>query len=133
MTFKETVELHGHIIDSYALPRIMDEIMDRGGEFVIEDIRVGRRKDEPSYARIQISAPDRQMLDLLLDRAERICAVREEVEQAAFAPAPADGVFPEGFYSTTNLDTAVRLHQEWVGVEWPEMDCGIAVDPDVGR
>jgi lysine-ketoglutarate reductase/saccharopine dehydrogenase-like protein (TIGR00300 family) len=128
MTFSETVELHGHIIDSYALPRIMDEVMDRGGEFVIEEIRVGRRKDEPSYARIQISAPDRELLDLLLDRAERIGAVREEIAEAATAPAPADGVFPEGFYSTTNLATAVRLNHEWVAVEWPEMDCGIVVD-----
>src|SRR5579864_9562614 len=102
MSCSETVELHGHIIDSYALPRIMDEVMDRGGEFVIEDIRVGRRKDEPSYARIQISAPDRALLDLLLDRAERIGAVREDVVSAQLAPAPADGVFPEGFYSTTN-------------------------------
>ena len=33
MTFSEIVELRGHIIDSYALPRIMDEVMDRGGEF----------------------------------------------------------------------------------------------------
>ena len=73
-TFSEIVELHGHIIDSYALPRIMDEIMDRGGEFVIQDIRVGRRKDEPSYARIQISAPNQELLALLLDRAERIGA-----------------------------------------------------------
>jgi lysine-ketoglutarate reductase/saccharopine dehydrogenase-like protein (TIGR00300 family) len=129
MAFTETVELHGHIIDSYALPRIMDEVMDRGGEFTIEEIRVGRRKDEPSYARLQISAPDRQLLDLLLDRAERIGAVREEIAEASFAAAPADGVFPEGFYSTTNLETAVRLHQSWVQVEWPEMDCGIAVDP----
>src|ERR1051326_1376132 len=129
MTFTETVELHGHIIDSYALPRIMDEIMDRGGEFVIEDIRVGRRTDEPSYARIQISAPARELLDLLLDRAERIGAVREEPASVQLAPAPADGVFPEGFYSTTNLETAVRLNQRWVGVEWPEMDCGIAADP----
>ena len=133
MTFTETVELHGHIIDSYALPRIMDEIMDRGGEFVIEDIRVGRRKDEPSYARIQISAPDRELLDLLLDRAERIGAVREEPASVQLAPAPADGVFPEGFYSTTNLETAVRLNQRWVGVEWPEMDCGIAADPSENR
>src|SRR5215471_18211565 len=128
MTFSETVELHGHIIDSYALPRVMDEVMDRGGDFVIEEIRVGRRKDEPSYARIQISAPTRDLLDLLLDRAERIGAVREEVERVERAPAPADGVFPEGFYSTTNLETAVHLNQRWVRVEWPEMDCGIAVD-----
>lgn len=133
MTFTETVELHGHIIDSYALPRIMDEVMDRGGEFVIEEIRVGRRKDEPSYARIQISAPDRELLDLLLDRAERIGAVREEIAEAQIAPAPADGVFPEGFYSTTNLETTVRLNQRWTRVEWPEMDCGIAVDAAAQR
>src|SRR5579864_6775052 len=64
MPFSEIVELHGHIIDSYALPRIMDEVMDRGGDFVIQDIKVGRRKDEPSYARIQISAPSQDLLDL---------------------------------------------------------------------
>ena len=128
MTFSEIVELNGHIIDSYALPRIMDEVMDRGGEFVIQDIRVGRRKDEPSYARIQISAPDQQLLELLLDRVQRIGAVPEDVEQVNLVPAPADGVFPEGFYSTTNLETAVRVAGQWVRVEWPEMDCGIAVN-----
>src|SRR5215469_6194188 len=129
MTFSETVELHGHIIDSYALPRIMDEVMDRGGDFVIQEIQVGRRKDEPSFARIQISAPTQELLELLLDRAERIGAVPEGVEQVKLAPAPADGVFPEAFYSTTNLETAVRLNGHWVQVQWPEMDCGIAVDP----
>jgi lysine-ketoglutarate reductase/saccharopine dehydrogenase-like protein (TIGR00300 family) len=128
MTFSEIVELRGHIIDSFVLPRIMDEVMDRGGEFVIQDIQVGRRKDEPSYARIQISAPDRELLELLLDRAQRIGALPEEVEQVHLAPAPADGVFPEGFYSTTNLETAVRLGGQWVAVQWPEMDCAIAVD-----
>jgi lysine-ketoglutarate reductase/saccharopine dehydrogenase-like protein (TIGR00300 family) len=128
MTFSEIVELHGHIIDSYALPRIMDEVMDRGGDFVIEDIRVGRRKDEPSYARIQISAPNKELLALLLDRAERIGAVSKDVEQVTLEPAPADGVFPEEFYSTTNLETSVRLNGTWVQVEWPEMDCAIAVE-----
>src|SRR5713101_6333158 len=133
MTFSEIVELRGHIIDSYALPRIMEEVMDRGGDFVIEEIRVGRRKDEPSYARIQISAPSQELLDVLLDRAQRIGAVPEEAEQVSLLPAPSDGVFPEGFYSTTNLDTAVRLNVQWVQVEWPEMDCAIAVDRAASR
>src|SRR5436305_689123 len=133
MTFSEIVELRGHIIDSYALPRIMDEVMDRGGEFVIQEIQVGRRKNEPSYARIQISAPNQELLDLLLDRAQRIGALPEEIEQVRVEPAPSDGVFPEGFYSTTNLETAVRLNGQWVSVEWPEMDCAIAVDPDARR
>src|SRR3981081_3269573 len=133
MTFSEIVELRGHIIDSYALPRIMDEVMDRGGEFVIQEIQVGRRKNEPSYARIQISAPTQELLDLLLDRAQRIGALPEDVEQVRLEPAPADGVFPEGFYSTTNLDTAVRLAGQWVQVEWPEVDGAIAVDPAASR
>ena len=62
----EVIELRGHIIDSYILPAIMDEVMDRGGEFDVEQINVGRRKDEPSYARIRLSAPTRELLDLLL-------------------------------------------------------------------
>src|SRR5918912_1457878 len=133
MSFSEIVELRGHIIDSYALPRIMDEVMDRGGEFVIQQIDVGRRKDEPSYARIQISAPDAELLELLVDRAQRIGAILEQVDHVQTSPAPADGVFPEGFYSTTNLETEVRLNGGWVKVDWPEMDCAIAVDSDNGR
>ncbi|MCA1644789.1 MAG: TIGR00300 family protein [Chloroflexi bacterium] len=129
MTFSEIVELRGHIIDSYALPRIMDEVMDRGGEFVIQEIQVGRRKNEPSYARIQISAPNQELLDLLLDSAQRMGALPEEIEQVRLEPVPFAGVFPEGFYSTTNLETAVRLGGQWVKVDWPEMDCAIAVDP----
>ncbi len=128
MTYSETIELRGHIIDSRVLPQIMEEVMDRGGEFVIEQIDVGRRKDEPSYARIQISAPTPDLLELLIDRAQRIGATSEQVEQVDTAPAPAHGVFPEGFYSTTNLDTQVRIDGQWIGVEFPEMDCAIAVD-----
>ncbi len=41
-----------------------------------------------------------------------------------------DGAFPEGFYSTTNYRTQVRLGGEWIEVEDQEMDCGILVDPE---
>ena len=43
-------------------------------------------------------------------------------------PAPTDGVFPDDFYSTTNLDTFVRLDREWLRVDRPEMDCGLVVE-----
>jgi lysine-ketoglutarate reductase/saccharopine dehydrogenase-like protein (TIGR00300 family) len=46
---------------------------------------------------------------------------------ATTRPAPSDGVFPEDFYSTTNLDTLVRLQREWLRVRNPEMDCGLVV------
>src|ERR671937_2801199 len=109
MTFSETVVLRGHIIDSYALPQLMDDVMDRGGDYVIQHIEVGRRKDEPSYARIKISAPTKELLALLVDHAQRIGASPEHPEQVRREAAPADGVFPEEFYSTTNLATDVRV------------------------
>jgi lysine-ketoglutarate reductase/saccharopine dehydrogenase-like protein (TIGR00300 family) len=44
--------------------------------------------------------------------------------------ADLNGAFPEGFYSTTNYRTQVRLGGEWIDVEDQEMDCGILVDPE---
>jgi len=45
---------------------------------------------------------------------------------ARFAPLPADGVLPEGFFSTSNLPTYVHLGAgNWVSPTRPRMDCVI--------
>ncbi len=41
---------------------------------------------------------------------------------ARFSPAPADGVMPEDFFSTSNLPTYVRAGGGWVMPERPRMD-----------
>jgi lysine-ketoglutarate reductase/saccharopine dehydrogenase-like protein (TIGR00300 family) len=41
---------------------------------------------------------------------------------ARFAPAPADGVLPEGFYSTTNLPTWLKADGRWRMPREPRMD-----------
>jgi len=53
----EEVELRGHIIDSWVLPRVFDAVMDLGGEFEVLEIQVGKRKDETSHARLRVAAP----------------------------------------------------------------------------
>lgn len=45
--------------------------------------------------------------------------------EARFAPLPADGVLPEGFFSTSNLPTYVHLERRWVAPARPRMDCVI--------
>ncbi|MGE5619751.1 MAG: TIGR00300 family protein [Sphingomonadaceae bacterium] len=130
--YTQVIELEGHIIDSMILPQIMDAVMDRGGDFDVQEIRVGRRKTETSYARLEIRAGSPELLDLLVRQARRLGAVVHAVEQVHTEPAPADGVFPEGFYSTTNLETLVRLNGGWVPVAHPEMDLGIVVDWEAG-
>jgi len=49
---------------------------------------------------------------------------------AKFAPAPADGVLPDGFFSTTNLPTFVRVNGSWVAPKEPRMDAGLVLDRD---
>ena len=130
-----TVQVSGHIIDSLILPKILDTIINLGGEFEIIDIRVGHRRADRSYAKIQVDAPSQALLDELLSRIREHGAlpVDEEEEPAELEPAPEDGIFPDRFYATTNLITWVRVKNRWIEVERPEMDCGIRVDLDSMR
>jgi lysine-ketoglutarate reductase/saccharopine dehydrogenase-like protein (TIGR00300 family) len=48
---------------------------------------------------------------------------------ARFEPAPADGVLPDGFFSTTNLPTYVKTGGAWRRPRLPRMDCVIVRQP----
>ena len=54
----------------------------------------------------------------------------QDAPDAAFRPAPADGVLPEGFFSTTNLPTYVKVGGEWRLPRDPRMDSALVLDPD---
>jgi lysine-ketoglutarate reductase/saccharopine dehydrogenase-like protein (TIGR00300 family) len=47
---------------------------------------------------------------------------------ARFVPAPADGVLPEDFFSTTNLPTYVRVEGRWRMPREPRMDSALVLD-----
>lgn len=49
---------------------------------------------------------------------------------ARFEPAPADGVLPEHFFSTTNLPTYVKVLGEWKLPATPRMDAAIVLERD---
>jgi lysine-ketoglutarate reductase/saccharopine dehydrogenase-like protein (TIGR00300 family) len=49
---------------------------------------------------------------------------------ARFVAAPADGVLPEAFFSTTNLPTWVRLEGTWRLPREPRMDAALVLDGD---
>src|SRR5262249_13072361 len=67
-SFGEEDELPGHIIDSLILPKVLDEILTGGGSYVIKDIKVGQRQNDPSHARIEVRAASAEQLRDLLDR-----------------------------------------------------------------
>ena len=125
----EIVHVSGHIIDSLILPKILDEIMDLNGTFEILDLSVGKRKMDPSTARLKVSASSSRTLQTILTRLARLGAVPVTLKDVRLAPAPKHGVFHTAFYSTTNLPTSVRVRGRWRPVERIEMDCGIVVEP----
>jgi lysine-ketoglutarate reductase/saccharopine dehydrogenase-like protein (TIGR00300 family) len=49
---------------------------------------------------------------------------------ARFVAAPADGVLPENFFSTTNLPTYVRVKGAWRMPREPRMDSALVLDDD---
>ncbi len=128
--FSETIELRGHIIDSLILPKVLDEILTRGAAFKIAEIKIGQNRVDQSYARIEVSASSNETLaDMLLRLRQHGAEVIERAD-VQLAPAPADGVFPDDFYVTTNQQTFVQIDGKEVSVDSPMMDSAIAVSDD---
>ncbi|HUQ40153.1 MAG TPA: TIGR00300 family protein [Acidimicrobiales bacterium] len=124
----ERVQVEGHIIDSLTLAKVLDTILSAGCDYVIEEVTIGRSADDMSRALVEIQAPDDVVLESLLSELQVHGANRTSTVDATLVTADTDGVLPDGFYSTTNLPTAVRIDGHWVPVATPEMDCGVAVD-----
>ncbi len=122
----ETIELTGHIIDSLLLPKVLDVIVEAGIAYELVDVQVGRTNLDPSRALIELEGPQAE-LDGLIDDLQIHGANRVTAGVTTLVAADVDGVLPEGFYSTTNLDTDVLVAGRWLPVENPEMDCGIVV------
>lgn len=53
-----------------------------------------------------------------------------DAPDARWEAAPADGVLPEGFFSTTNLPTYVRVGGAWKLPRQPRMDSALVLDGD---
>ncbi len=127
MTSSEVLETRGHLMDSGVLARVLDDVLAYGGDYRIDRLDVGRAHDDESYARLVVSADTDEALARLLMRLQTHGVNQVDPGEAVLREVAQDGVFPDDFYSTTNLETVVRLGAQWVPVEQPEMDCGLLV------
>jgi lysine-ketoglutarate reductase/saccharopine dehydrogenase-like protein (TIGR00300 family) len=123
----ETVEVTGHLMDTGLLARVLDDVLGYGADYRIDRLEVGKHHDDESHALLTVSAEDDEALQRLLMRLQTHGVNQVDPGVATTRPCEKDGVFPDDFYSTTNLETVVRLDNGWVQVEQPEMDCGLVV------
>jgi len=125
--FSQEIEVSGHLIDSLILTKIFDKIMDLKGEFQVQDINIGKRKKDQSYARLLVKGKNQKHLDEILKTIYREGAVSKLQKEITLEKSPKDYVMPDYFYSTTNNHTQVFHKGRWIEVENMMMDKCIVV------
>src|SRR3954470_5603632 len=115
-------------MDHGILSRVLDDIREYSGDYTIDRFDVGRETDDPSHAVITVISADDEALQRLLMRLQTRGVNMVDPGVADVRPCVSDGVFPDGFYSTTNLETRVRVDGRWLHVGNPEMDCGLVLE-----
>ena len=137
---EETVTMEGHLIDSDILRKAFARIVEGGGDFEVLEFRVGKTNEKPSFIRLAVKAEAPDAVDRILEDLSYLGASIEGhgkpgapraagalVENARFAPAEADGILPDEFYSTTNFDTFVRIDGRWEPARDQRMDCALVL------
>jgi len=127
------IELRGHIIDSFILPRVWGAIEDAGARFRVRDMQIGQSELEPSYARIEVIAETDEQLEQLIGELQQIGASPVTQREPRTQRVTQPGVLPDDFYSTTNLPTQVFIDGHWIPVENIEMDVAIVIDRQARR
>ncbi|MFB5614279.1 MAG: TIGR00300 family protein [Candidatus Nitrosomaritimum yanchengensis] len=125
--FSQEVEVSGHLIDSMILTKIFDKIMNRGGEFEILELEVGKKKKDPSHAKLLVIGKNAKHLEEITDDIHRDGAIPLNEKQVKLKKAVKDMVLPDNFYSTTNNETWIFHNNLWIHVENQMMDKCIVV------
>ena len=103
--------------------------MELGGDFDTLEFKVGKHKTSYSYARILVKGKNKTHLEDILDEIILLGAVSVKIKEVVVAPAPANMIFPDNFYSTTNNPTQIYYKKKWIAATGTMMDKVIVVNP----
>ncbi len=122
------VEARGHLIDAGVLGRALDAVTGAGGSYHVVSFDIGRTREESSHVVLEVRASGKQALDCILENLGALGFSQPQAEDVALTSVRRAGVAPEGFYSTTNLPTRVRVAGRWRAVDRQRMDAVIVID-----
>jgi lysine-ketoglutarate reductase/saccharopine dehydrogenase-like protein (TIGR00300 family) len=117
----------GHLVDSGLLGEALDIVTGAGGRYEVLRFTIGRTVDESSDLLLDVSCDDAGAFDEILANLGTLGFSAPDEVDAVTATVSADGVAPEGFYSTTNLATKVRVGGQWQLVSDQRMDATVVL------
>ena len=62
MQITERVEITGHLMDSGVLARVLDDVLDYGGDYTVDAIELGKAHEDESHAAIMVGADNPEQL-----------------------------------------------------------------------
>ncbi len=123
----------GHLIDSGLLSDALEAVQGAGATYKVLRMDIGTNRWDESQLLLQVEAPDEDCFELVRADLMSLGLSETETQDATFATVDLDGTAPEGFYSSTNLATEVRIDGTWVPVQNQRMDATLVLDGDVVR
>jgi lysine-ketoglutarate reductase/saccharopine dehydrogenase-like protein (TIGR00300 family) len=123
----------GHLIDSGLLSDALEAVQAAGATYRVVRLEIGRQRQDESDLELEVSAPDSESFERVLADLMSLGLSETETQDAQWQAVDIAGTAPEGFYSTTNLATEVRVDGEWLPVQQQRMDATIVRDGDALR
>ncbi len=110
-----TVELKGHVIDSLTLSKVIDRVQQLGGDYRLNDIRVGSLKKDVSAINLTLLASDQAVMAELLSAVAPYGAVTEQ-SPVDLLVCERDGILPLDAYEV-KLPQQVRYQDQALSVK----------------
>lgn len=123
-----TFQAKGHLIDSGLLSDALEAVQAAGASYRVVRLDIGRHRLDESDLELEVTAPNGKAFERVRADLMSLGLSETETQDAVLAEVDLDGTAPEGFYSSTNLATEVRLAGEWVPVHQQRMDATLVVD-----
>jgi hypothetical protein len=108
-----TVELKGHLIDSLTLSKVIDRVQQLGGDYQLNDIRVGNLKKDITYVNLTLQAASESVMEQLLEAiAPYGVVVGSDKEASHTVTCQQDGQLPAGAFEV-KLPRRIFHQGEW--------------------
>lgn len=123
-----TFQAKGHLIDSGLLSDALEAVQAAGSTYRVVRLDIGKQRNDESQLELEVQAPNKKVFDRVRADLMSLGLSETETQDAVFAEVDIEGTAPEGFYSTTNLATEVRVAGQWLPVQNQRMDATVVDD-----
>lgn len=130
LTARVTVLLQGHVIDSLTLSKVIDQVQAMGGDYELNDIRIGGLKKDISSVNLTLSADTESRLQDILAELHPygVSPLEAASPDVSLTAVTADGKLPDAALEL-KLPSRVKVTGQWLAVLGSPQAMAVVVEP----